>query len=209
VEQTQPVPQDLRTAIEANLTAFDRAPAPDGHGLRHAAVAIVLVAPREGAPVFLLTRRATALRAHPGQWALPGGRLDPGESPVDAGRRELREELALDVGDDAVLGLLDDYCTRSGFAITPVVLWGGDEVELHPDAAEVAQVHRIPLAELERADSPRFVDIPESDRPVVQVAIYDHLIHAPTAAVLYQFREVALEGRPTRVAHLEQPVWAW
>jgi 8-oxo-dGTP pyrophosphatase MutT (NUDIX family) len=199
---------ELRASIATNLDAFDRHPAPAGHGLRHAAVALVVTA-AAGTPAFLLTRRATALRAHPGQWALPGGRLDDGETAVDAARRELREEVGLDLGAGAVLGALDDYCTRSGFAITPVVLWGGEEVALTPDPAEVAEVHRIPLRELERPDSPRFVDIPESDRPVVQVAIGEHLIHAPTAAVLYQFREVALAGRPTRVAHLEQPVWAW
>jgi 8-oxo-dGTP pyrophosphatase MutT (NUDIX family) len=199
----------LRQQFENRLRAFERRAAPDDHGLRHAAVALVLLPGDDGEAAFLLTRRATRLRAHPGQWALPGGRLDHGEDAIGAARRELSEEVGLAVEEHAVLGLLDDYCTRSGFAMTPVVVWAGDASELTLDPNEVAAVHRIPLTELERSDSPRFISIPESDRAVVQVAIFEHLIHAPTAAVLYQFREVCLAGRATRVADLEQPVWAW
>jgi hypothetical protein len=71
-------------------------------------------------------------------------------------------------------------------------------------------VLHVGLAELCRADSPRFVSIPESDRPVVQVPVGRDLIHAPTGAVLLQFRWVALDGRAdARVDHLEQPVFAW
>src|SRR3954452_7637562 len=83
------------------------------------------VAGPAGGPAVLLTRRAARLRAHASQWALPGGRVDEGEEPVDAALRELREELGLDLGESDVLGLLDDYPTRSGYVITPVVLWGG------------------------------------------------------------------------------------
>ena len=76
---------------------------------------------------MLLTRRAAGLRAHRGQWALPGGRCDEGETPVEAALRELHEELGLELGPDDVLGLLDDYPTRSGYLITPVVVWAADE----------------------------------------------------------------------------------
>jgi 8-oxo-dGTP pyrophosphatase MutT (NUDIX family) len=163
-----------------------------------------------GGAAFVLCRRPSKLRAHPGQWALPGGRLDPGESAVDAARRETWEELGVDAADVDVLGLLDDYPTRSGFVITPVVLWARADLELHPHAAEVAHAYRIGLAELCRDDSPRFVTIPESDRPVVQVPLGRDLIHAPTGAVLLQFRCVALDGNPgIRVDELEQPVFAW
>jgi 8-oxo-dGTP pyrophosphatase MutT (NUDIX family) len=163
-----------------------------------------------GGAAFVLCRRPRRLRSHPGQWALPGGRLDPDESAIDAALRETSEELGVDVDRDDVLGLLDDYPTRSGYVITPVVLWGGADVELHPSAAEVAHAYRIGLAELCRPDSPRFVSIPESDRPVVQVPLGGDLIHAPTGAVLLQFRCVALDGHhDTRVDELEQPVFAW
>jgi len=167
------------------------------------------VAGTAGGPAVLLTRRAPKLRAHGGQWALPGGRLDEGEDPVEAGLRELSEELGLTVAAIDVLGLLDDYGTRSGYVITPIVVWGGADPDLSPDPGEVASVQRIAFRELCRADSPRFVTIPESDRPVVQLPIGGDLIHAPTGAVLLQFRRVAIEGVSERVAHLEQPVFAW
>jgi hypothetical protein len=108
-----------------------------------------------------------------------------------------------------VLGALDDYGTRSGFIITPVVVWGGLVGELIPNPAEVAKIFRVPLEDLEGPDVPRLISIPESDRPVIQLPLLGTLIHAPTAAVVYQMREVVVHGRATRVNHFEQPVWAW
>ena len=163
-----------------------------------------------GGAAFLLCRRAAKMRAHARQWALPGGRCDYGETVEQTALRELHEELGLELGEDAVLGVLDDYPTRSGFVITPVVVWGGGDVHLAPDPREVAHAYRIGLHELCRPDSPRFVQIPESDRPVVQVPLGGDMIHAPTGAVLVQFRWVAIEGRiDERVDTFEQPVFAW
>lgn len=163
-----------------------------------------------GGAAFLLCRRAPKLRAHAGQWALPGGRCDDGEAAPEAALRELHEELGLLLDDNAVLGLLDDYVTRSGYVITPVVVWGGGDVELTPDPAEVEYAYRIGLHELCRADSPRFATIAESDRPVVEVQLGGDLIYAPTGAMLVQFRWVAIEGRINeRVDGFEQPVFAW
>jgi 8-oxo-dGTP pyrophosphatase MutT (NUDIX family) len=198
----------LRARMRANLAAFARQTiAPDGR--RPAAVAVVLLDDDEGRACFLLTRRAATLRAHARQWALPGGGIDPGESAECAALRELREEVGLERDASSVLGLLDDYGTRSGFVITPVVVWGGPGATLTPNPAEVASVHRVPLGDLDRPGVPRLVSIPESDRPVIQVELLSTLVHAPTAAVLYQVREVVVHGRPTRVADFEQPVWAW
>lgn len=162
-----------------------------------------------GGPALLLTRRAAKLRAHGGQWALPGGRLDMGETPIEAALREVHEELGLLLGAADVLGALDDYETRSGYVMTPVVVWGGADPVLAPDPGEVQSVHRISFRELRRPDSPRFVRIPESDRPVVQVPIGRDVIFAPTGAVLVQFRRVALDGVTERVHDYEQPVFAW
>jgi len=94
--------------------------------------------------------------------------------------------------------------------MTPVVLWAGEHATITPDPGEVAHAYRIGLHELCREDSPRFVTIPESGRPVVQLPLSGDLIHAPTGAVLLQLRRVAIEGRINeRVDHLEQPVFAW
>jgi ADP-ribose pyrophosphatase YjhB (NUDIX family) len=162
-----------------------------------------------GGAAFLLCRRPSKMRRHAGQWALPGGRLDDGETPLDAALRELDEELGLRLDADRVVGWLDDYATRSGFVITPVVLWCGTDPELKPDPDEVLAAYRIGLQALLDGE-PRFVDIPESERPVVQMPLGNDLIHAPTGAILYQFREVALRGRiGERIDHLEEPVFAW
>jgi len=198
----------LLAQARRNLAAFERR-ALDVDGRKPAAVALVLLADEEGRGCFLLTKRAPTLRAHTGQWALPGGRIDAGESPPEAALRELHEELGLRLGDETVLGVLDDYPTRSGFVITPVVFWAEASGPLAPNPAEVARVHHVPLEALDAPDVPRFISIPESDRPVIQLPILGALIHAPTAAVIYQMREVVSHGRSTRVDHLEQPVWAW
>ena len=205
-----PFDETTRRALAQRCAAFARVTDAAAAGLTRAAVAIALVEAERpaGAAAFVLTRRTADLRAHRNQWALPGGRCDKGETPADAALREMHEEVGLDLGPDAVLGLLDDYPTRSGYLITPVVVWGGNGAQLQPNAAEVASVHRIPLADVVKADAFDFVTIPESDRRVVRVRIDRHLIHAPTAAVIYQFREL-LAGRTTRVADLEQPVFAW
>jgi mutator protein MutT len=207
-EHTGGFDEALRARVRTNLEQFERRPiAPDGR--RPAAVAVVLLADDEGRACFLLTQRTATLRAHARQWALPGGRIDAGETPERAALRELREEVGLALEPSSVLGLLDDYGTRSGFIITPVVAWAGEWVELAPNPAEVAHVYRVPLAELDKPDVPRLISIPESDRPVIQVPVMSSLIHAPTAAVIYQVREVVVHGRSTRVAHFEQPTWAW
>jgi 8-oxo-dGTP pyrophosphatase MutT (NUDIX family) len=163
-----------------------------------------------GGAAFLLCRRAARMNRHAGQWALPGGKIDGDETPIEAALRETHEELGVRLDQSAVLGLLDDYTTRSGFVMTPVVIWAGADALIVPDPSEVAHAYRIGLHELCRPDSPRYVAIPESDRPVVQIPLGGDLIHAPTGAVLLQMRWVGVEGRiDQRVDHLEQPVFAW
>ena len=198
----------LRDRVREHLARFERH-THAREGLRAAAVALALLPDDDGAPSFVLTRRAAKLKAHQGQWALPGGRIDSGETPAGAALRELREEVGLALDDDAVLGLLDDYPTRSGYCITPVVVWAGAAAALAPNPDEVASAYRVPLAELERPDVPRLRQIPESDRPVISIPLLGTHIHAPTAAILFQLREVALRGLDSRVAHYEQPVFAW
>jgi len=204
----RPLNLALRTQIEANLTAHDRAAHRDPQ-LTHAAVALALVTGEADEASFVITRRTGNLRKHSGQWALPGGRLDEGETVTTAALRELSEEVGLHCAPDQVLGLLDDYPTRSGFLITPVVVWAGADAMLTPNPHEVAEAYRVPLIDLDAPGVPRLFDIPESDRPVISVPLLGDFIFAPTAAVLFQLREVALYGRNTRVAQYDQPVFAW
>ncbi len=199
---------DSRAAIGANLASFQRAALPlDGR--RPASVAICVVTqPGSDACALLMTRRAPTLRAHAGQWALPGGRRDAGESATGAALRELHEETGVRASPGDVLGVLDDYPTRSGYLITPVVMWGGPaSPDMRGPATEVARIYVMPLAGFDV--EPRLIAIPESPAPVIQLPIEGGWLHAPTAAIVYQFCQVGLHGLATRVAHFEQPVFAW
>ena len=200
--------QVLRARVTRNLALSAAAPLP-ARGLKRAGVCLILTDDGAGGAALVLTLRAKQLSTHSGQFALPGGRADAGESALDAALREAREEIGLDLAREAVIGRLDDYPTRSGYLITPIVVWAPDDARMRANPAEVEAIYRVHLAEFGRPGSPEFVAIPESDRPVIRYPLLGTLIHAPTAAVLYQFIEVAVHGRATRVAHLEQPVWAW
>jgi len=201
--------QKLRQHIYHNIQQFDVKPQKN-LGLKHAAVAITIVEADKGNDAaIILTLRSSRLKNHSGQWALPGGRIDQGETPEQTALRELSEEVGLTLTRDTLIGRLDDYITRSGYAITPVIVWGGKNTEFIPNPAEVNSVHRIHFKELLRTDSPILENIPESSHPVLYMPIGLSWIAAPTAAMVYQFREVAILGKQTRVVHFEQPYFAW
>jgi 8-oxo-dGTP pyrophosphatase MutT (NUDIX family) len=211
----------LRERIADRLRRFE-VNALHAPGLRRAAVAVALIEEGTGAMLagvdapadwsrhaaLLLTRRSSQLRNHAGQWALPGGRIDGDETPEQAALRELHEEVGLRLEQSDVLGRLDDFVTRSGFAITPVIVWAGAAPALMRCEAEVESIHRIPVTEFMRADAPWLDAIEDSDQPVLRMPVGDTWIAAPTAAFIYQFREVCIAGRHTRVAHFEQPLFA-
>jgi 8-oxo-dGTP pyrophosphatase MutT (NUDIX family) len=199
---------DLRAMLGSHLAGFERWSIP-AESLRPAAVAVVVMPDAEDRASVILTVRASGLRRHGGQWACPGGRLEPGETAEAAALRELEEEIGLTLPPEHVLGCLDDYATRSGFVITPVVVWGATGALLRPDPREVASVVLLPVEEL---TPDRVVLRPGSpgSQPVFALSLPPRgLLYAPTAAVLHQFAEVALRGRNTRVAHFEQPRFAW
>lgn len=198
----------LRQRIECNLAAFDRLDLARP-GLSPAAVALTLVPGPTGEPAFLLTRRAATLSRHRGQFALPGGRIDPGEDVPTAALRELFEELGISLGPDRVLGALDDFVTRSGYVITPIVVWGDDIGPVRPNPYEVAIVYRVPLAELYRPDVPILFRVEDCEAPGLALPLVGTQVYSPTAAIIYQLREVGIEGRATRVHHYEQPRFAW
>ena len=199
---------DLRAVLERHLEPFERRAIATA-GRRAAAVCLTVC--RDGdRPAIVVTRRSASLRAHSRQWALPGGRRDQGESAIEGALRELHEEVGLSAGAADVLGVLDDYATRSGYLITPVVVWGDcDWQDLTPNPGEVDFLRPFSFRELARRDSPVLQRIAESDGEVLSMRFHDDVIYAPTGAMLYQFREVALFGRQTRVAHFEQPLFAW
>jgi len=199
----------LRARIARNLDRLEPAPLPDAQGLKHAAVCLIIADDGSGAAALVLTRRAEHLSAHSGQFALPGGRIDAGETATEAALREAREEIGLALAPASILGRLDDYPTRSGYVITPLVAWAPRNAEMYANPGEVAAIHRVNLAELGQPGSPEIFAIPESERPVIRYPLLGTTIHAPTAALLFQFMEVAVHGRHTRVAHFDQPVWAW
>ena len=212
----------LRQLIVKNLSKFEYRNF-DVDDKTHAAVAVTLVDCLSSARIgnipfdpqnmdqaaLILTTRTATLKHHGGQRAFPGGRIDSGESPEQAALRELDEEVGLKIDSDQILGRLDDYVTRSGFVITPVVAWGGRDVELNANPDEVAKIHRIPLGELMRDDAPILESIPESEHQVLTMPPGDDWFAAPTGAIDYQFREVGILGKSTRVAHFEQPYFAW
>ncbi|TDD31471.1 CoA pyrophosphatase [Nonomuraea terrae] len=188
----------LREEIIARLAAFERRPVPPAEGVRRAAVTVCVLEDGARSPYVIVIKRAAAGR-NAGQWALPGGRLDDGEEPLQAALRELAEETG--VTGVEVLGMLDDFVTDSGFVITPVVAYGGRQ-EPVPDPREVASVHSVPL---ERFLAP---GVPRWRGELLQMPLGPSIvIHAPTGAILWQFAEVALRGREQRVFDVAQPRW--
>lgn len=212
----------FRLQIRSALLRWERVSGEEALTQRRAAVAVTIVdegmgaelsgieAPKQWSerPAILLTKRAAGLRKHAGQWALPGGGIDPGESPEEAALRELQEEVGLTLAADSIVGKLDDFVTHSGFCITPVVVWAGAIAGFTPNEAEVASTHRIPVAEFMRPDAPLLEAIEGSVHPTLRMPVGERWIAAPTGAILYQFVEVCVRGRSTRVGHFEQPLFA-
>ena len=191
----------IRDTIEQNLRRFERRATLSPQA--PAAVAIVILMD-DGVPIVPIFQRPQEMRRHAGQMALPGGRVHAGEGPEDCALRELAEELGVSAAKADVLGTLDDFDTRSGFTITPVVVWSGaDAASLHPSKAEVARLFLVRGPELRQAVAAA------SQRPPDQFSLRlsEVEVFAPTAAMLYQFSEVALDGRSCRVADFHQPLW--
>ncbi len=202
---------EFKALVSSRCLSFERQEVSVSQPLKRAAVAVTIVAAGDGSnrAAFILTERPGTMRNHAGQYALPGGRCDEGETASQAALREIEEEIGLSIPESEVMGTLDDFVSRSGYLITPIVVWAPRSETLTLNPEEVAYAHRIPFDGFVTEESVSFVSIKESSRPVIRIRLMgnDHL-HAPTAAILYQFGEL-LHGRVSRVSEFEQPVFAW
>ncbi|WP_427005765.1 NUDIX hydrolase [Pseudarthrobacter sp. H2] len=207
----------LRPFVEARLTGrlpaiADKERRDPGGGKpwdepanRRAAVVILLFEHR-GTTSFLMIKRA-ARHSNPGQWALPGGMVDAGETLVEAALRELHEETGVHASKSDVLGVLDDFTTLRGIVITPVVAAVTGAVTFRRNPAEVASIHPIRLSRLLDPGVPRWRP-DASGEPFLQMPLrHDMIVHAPTGAILWQFAEIALRGESVHIAKLAQPAF--
>lgn len=203
---------ELRAQLQSNIARLERHVVVNTE-LRRAGVAIVVASSEsDDSACVLLTRRPATIKRHAAQIALPGGRLEANETPEQAALREMDEEIGLRLPAENIIGVLDDFETRSGFVITPVVVWAGKHPPLTPDANEVDNIYHIPFDELNDPCIPKYMDADgtQTERVFcVPLPTVGHEVYAPTGAILYQFREVAIRGELTRVGHLEQPQFAW
>ena len=199
-----------RVSVRQSLAEFAASDAADT-SLRQAAVGIVLGEdPIDGKVRFLLTERPSTLVVHPGQYALPGGTLDPGESHLDALIREVSEEVGLTLEPGDVLGRLDDYQTRSGYAIRPYVAWTDTLDQTEADPEEVACLLRIPVTALTGPAVPTLVQFPGQSQPILQLPLGgNRVIHAPTGALLYQFARWVFDRRRIDMTAFGEPEFAW
>jgi 8-oxo-dGTP pyrophosphatase MutT (NUDIX family) len=195
----------LKARIARHFQTFARLEI-DPEGRRRAAVAIV-ISPTDEGPAYLLTRRAMHMRRGAGNYALPGGGIEPGEDPIDAARRETEEEVGVRLPRSAALGLLDDFVTLGGHVVTPVVFWTPRRLMLIPDPREVEQAWFVPLADLDHPLSPKRLNNPDGGPPLLRMFARGGWVNAPTAAWLWQFREVCLHGRDCRTDGVGQPGW--
>jgi 8-oxo-dGTP pyrophosphatase MutT (NUDIX family) len=201
---------EFKAQVAARCRSFERHVPQAEAPLKQAAVAVTLVAAADGSgrAAFILTERPPTMRNHAGQWALPGGRCDEGETVTQAALREIEEEIGLVIPEAEVLGTLDDFVSRSGYRITPIVVWAAQSDVLRLNPEEVSFAYRVLLDGFVSKESVSFVSIQESPRPVIRIRLMGSHLHAPTAAILYQFCEL-LEGRVARVSEFEQPLFAW
>ncbi|HUP98617.1 MAG TPA: CoA pyrophosphatase [Usitatibacter sp.] len=137
-----------RLPLEELLTADDLEKQTEAarQALKPAAV-LLLVVNHPGEPTVVFTQRTAHLSAHAGQIALPGGSCDEEDcTPERTALREAEEELGISADCVEILGMLPEYRTSTGFAVTPVVGWAEPPMTYRPDPHEVADVFEVPLA---------------------------------------------------------------
>ena len=138
-------------------------------------------------PGFLLIHRPSNMRSHPGQVAFPGGKIDPGETPVEAALREAWEELGIHQRDVTVIGTSDTYRTGTGYEVTPVIAVVPPDLELNPSPTEVAQWFEAPVDFVFSRDN----QVEQSafwqgaERRYIEIMWQQHRIWGVTAAIIH------------------------
>lgn len=190
--------------VRARLAAWEHRETELPAGHRSAAVAVVLLDHRDEPHVLVIKRVPRGV--NPGQWALPGGRVEPRETSRDAVLREVAEETGLVVAQPDVLGRLDDIATGSGHVITPWVLAAAPGARPRRNPAEVASLHPVPVRRLLAEGVPRWRRTPTG--PLLQMPLrHDMVVHAPTGAILWQFAQVCLRGQDQRLDGVAEPAF--
>ena len=158
----------------------------EGEEEEHNPAAVLVAITDRQDPGLILTTRRDDLRTHAGQVAFPGGRIDPGETPVQAALREAHEELALEPDQVTLFGEADPYRTVTGYCVTPVVGLVPPDLQLRPNPAEVASWFEAPLAfVLDPANQRRMsAEFRGRTRHYYQIDWNDRRIWGATAAML-------------------------
>ncbi len=175
----KPIPRELQR------------PADMGGNPRESAV-LLLLYPRDGQTRVVLTLRRHDLNAHAGQISLPGGRLEPGETPAQAALREAHEEVGIDPSQVMLLGSLAPlYIPPSDFRVHPFVGWHEEPAVFVPQPGEVAELLEVPLLSLLDARTRR-EEIWNRLGLELQVPFFSvgrHKVWGATAMILSEFLE--------------------
>lgn len=198
---------DIET-LRTDVASFERRSEAGG---RRAAVALAVVPADEGFGLVLEERPST-ISSHAGQYSLPGGRRDHGETSRSCALRETQEELGIHPDTWEVLGELDDYVTARGTVVTPVVLLARRAVQLRASPAEVRAAYILRIG----APPPALLWTPAKDQPfsipgawpAQRIALDGFELFAPTAAIVHQFLQLAHERETVRVAEIREPAFA-
>ena len=164
----------------------DLAPSENAPPARRAAVLLCLVSDPEGRTAIVLTERASHLAAHAGQVALPGGKIEPGESAIEAALREAEEEVAMPRSSVLALGEVEPYLTRTGFLVSTVVGVLRTATTLHPNPDEVASAFTAPWSTVMNHQNHRKVTVTHDgrERMYYEVMVGDRRVWGVTAGIL-------------------------